>query len=365
MNRESAFPQDPTPHGPVSAEVAVVGVGPAALALSQALAGQGRQVVLVPPVSWTASRLARNMGVALPTPARPYADLCRSLGREVARSWQGLVTRGAEALRARLAASGAGLERGGVLLLAADEAESLEMVEGLADLVEDGFPGRMMGPSAATGYLPVETDFPALYLGGAACFEPVPALSALARQAVASGVRFLAPCPDLEWREQASGVVLEGPGFRVQAQALYLAEEAPLAGRAPWLAEAAVDLLVTDALRSGVTHLTVAASVDRGRETYRSGPGGGLLGRARSSDPESRLRQRFPETRRAGIGERWGTVEQEAADGLPVAGLLPGHSKVHILGAFGPASWSLGWSLGEALALEPAAVAWSRPERLL
>ena len=58
------------------------------------------------------------------------------------------------------------------------------MVEGLRALTEDGFAPRMMGPSAATSYLPVDSEFCALYLGGAASFDPVRALAALARQPV-------------------------------------------------------------------------------------------------------------------------------------------------------------------------------------
>ncbi len=357
------LPQEQVPEGPLAAEVAVVGAGPAALAASLTLAGLGRQVVLAPPVPWAGSAVALGPGVALPVAGRSYADLGSALGRPVARTWQALASRGAETLRMRLAGAGAGLERGGVLLLAADAAEHREMVEGLADLVADGFAARMMGPSAASGYLPVETEFPAMYLGGAATFEPLVALAALARQACAAGVTFLPPCPGLEWRWTGSEAILEGPGLTLRSHILYLAEGAPLAGRAPWLSEVTGQVRATGPLRGSFTNLTVAASADRGREVYRPAPGGGLLACVAAEDPEGRLRRRFPETRRAGIPTRWTHAVQVAADGLPVAGVWPGYGGIHLLGGFGLAEWSLAWAVAEALVLEPESLAWAGPER--
>lgn len=363
MIRHPVFPQDPVPQGPISAEVAVSGAGPAALSVCLALAGHGRQVLLVPPVPWAESPAALGPGVALPIPGRACADPGSGLGRPVARNWRALASRGAEELRARLAGSGAGLERGGLLLLAADATESREMVEGLADLVEDGFPGRMMGPSAATGYLPVETEYPALYLGGAATFEPLAALAALAGQARVAGVRILPPCSGLEWRSTGTGAILEGPGLEVRCRALYLAEGAPVGSSAPWLSEATRQMRVTEPLRGSFTNFTVAVSVDRGGEVYRSGPGGGLLACIAAEDPEVRLRRRFPETRRAAIPTQWAQAVQVACDGLPVAGAWPGHGGIHLLGGFGAAEWSLAWAAAEALVLEPETLAWASPER--
>ena len=365
----ASFPEGSPP--PEAVQVAVVGAGPSALAVSGALARGGVRVALVPPVPWASAQVAAGPGLALPTPGRHYWDLCRSLGREAAREHWGLAASGAARLRTLLSGVPCGLERGGLLLLAAEEAEHREMVEGLLALTEDGFAPRMMGPSAATGYLPVDSDFHALYLAGAAAFDPLEALAALAREAQGAGVLFLAPDPGVTWAG-AEGVELRGEAFRLRAETLVLAEGAPLLGELPGLGRFEAEVVTTGPLREGMRGSTVAASAARGREVYRSGPGGGLLGWGPPADPtleeaEPPVRLRFPEARRAALTGRWTALYEETADRLPVLGALPGRPRVQVLAGFGVQPWSLGWAAGEALAEallgRGEGMAWARPDR--
>lgn len=357
-NQDASFPVPDRSSGEV--EVAVLGAGPAALAAARTMAAAGARVSLVAPGPWTAGPATTGPGVALPCLPGHYADLARVVGREQARSLWALAGAGASSLRSLLAGEDCALRRGGVLLLAADEEEHQEMAGSLRMLVEDGFSPRMMGPPAATNYLPVEAEFGALYLGGAATFDPVRALARLAGLAEASGVRFVSLGSSCTWREEGGSLLLEGSSARLRAGTLVLAEGAPREGLEPWLPALAGLLLATDPLREGMTDVTVAASANRGRELYQGTPGGGLVGFGLvSGQPggpsaedllEAGMQARFPETRRAGRTHREPTLHEGSADGLPLVGPLPGHDRVHLLAGFGTSAWSLGHGAGEALA---------------
>lgn len=368
-SREARFPDGEAPAGPLRVQVAVVGNGPAALAAAGALQAGGAEVALLPPAPWASAAVCTGAGVALPALAEHYSALCRDLGREQARSWWGLAAAGAAALRARLAGEDCDLRRGGVLLLPASEAEYAELVEGLPALADDGFAPRMMGAAAATNYLPVEVEPGVMYLAGAATFDPVRALAALARQSLAAGVRVLPPLDSLSWRVDGAGVHLAGEGREVLAEVAVLAEGAPRETVDRWLFPLRGQLLATGRVREGMTDITVAAVASRGHEVYRSGPGGGMVGSGinPSSGPKERttdlqvdaefqgflenlMNQRFPEARRTAVTSRWATSYDSSADGLPLAGPLPGQARVHVLAGFGSTPWSLAWGAGEALA---------------
>jgi len=347
---EASFPEAAPPGDTFQVQVLVVGAGPAALAAAEGFARKGMQVALLPPVPWIEAPVMRGVGVALPLPGPVYPVLARQLGRQAAcRLWT-VAAEGAADLRGRLAGVDCDLERGGVLVLAGGQGESDEMVSGLANLLEDGVEARMMGPSAATGYLPVETDHPAMYLGGAASFHPSRALAALAAQAATAGVAFLQSCPGLRWAESRLGVEVTGNGFLIHADILVLAEGSCPEVRGLLRGEAR--LVRTAPLRQGVSRTTLAALADGGREIFRSGPGGGLVASVspESEEPEACLHRRFPEARQVVVLDRWGAPWAQGQDGLPLAGFSPGSRRVCILEGFGNQPWSLAWGAGLDLA---------------
>lgn len=362
---EALFPKTSAPQETLEVQALIAGVGPAALAAAEGLARNGLQVALIPPVSWAQAPVLEGAGAALPLPGPPWPALCRRLGRQEARRYWEVAAEGAADLRMRLIGAECDLERGGVLVLADEKGDSEEMVEGLADLVEAGIAARMMGPSAATGYLPVETGFPVMYLGGAASFHPARALAALAAQAAGIGVRFLAPCAGLCWTEGSKEVEVAGSGFLIRTGLLVLAEGAFAAEPGTGLVRDEAHLLWTGPLRQGVTRTTIAAAADQGREIYRSGPEGGLLAwiSAESADPVERLRRRFPETRRVEILGHRRVPCVRGEDGLPLAGFAPGSRRIRILEGFGAQPWSLAWGAGQDLARSPGAQGWADPGR--
>jgi len=360
---EASFPEAAPPGATLQVQVLVLGAGPAALAAAGSLAGSGLQVALLPPVPWSEAPVLRGAGVALPLPGPSYPVLGRQLGRQAARRLWAVAAEGAADLRARLAGVDCDLERGGVLVLAGGQGKSDDMVDSLADLLEDGVEARMMGPSAATGYLPVETEHPAMYLGGAASFHPARALAALAVQAAREGVAFLPPCPDLRWTESTLGVEVAGEGVRIRTDDLVLAEGSW--SGAPGLLREEARLLWTGPLRQGVSRTTLAALADGGREIYRSGPGGGLVASVSpgSDDSVACLHRRFPEARQVAVLQRWSAPWAQGQDGLPLAGPLPGSRRVRILEGFGNQPWSLAWGAGLELARTPEVSALADPGR--
>lgn len=350
---EGSFPEGAPPEGTSQVQVLVLGAGPAALAAAGGLVRKGLQVALLPPVPWSQAPLLHGAGLALPLPGPSYPVLGRQLGRTAARRLWAVAAEGAADLRVRLAGVDCDLERGGVLVLAGGQEESDEMVAGLADLLEDGVEARMMGPSAATGYLPVETEHPAMYLGGAACFHPSRALAALAAQVAGEGVAFLQSVPEVRWTENDLGVEVAGQGFHIHADLLILAEG--FGAEAPGLLRGEAGLLWTGPLRQGMSRTTLAALADGGREIYRSGPEGGLVASISpgSEDPVACLHRRFPEARQVAVRQLWSAHWEQGQDGLPLVGCLPGARRVRLLAGFGNQPWSLAWGAGQDLARLP------------
>jgi glycine/D-amino acid oxidase-like deaminating enzyme len=360
---EGSFPEGALPEGKSQVQVLVLGAGPAALAAAEGLVRKGLQVNLLPPVPWKQAPVLNRAGVALPLPGPSHPFLVGRLGRSAARRLWAVAARGAADLRTRLAGVDCDLERGGVMVLAGGQAESDEMVASLADLLEDGVEARMMGPSAATGYLPAETEYPAMYLGGAAAFHPSRALAALATQVAREGVTFLQSVSELHWTETRLGVEVAGQGFHLHADLLILAEG--FETEVPGLIRGEAGLLWTAPLRQGLSRITMAALADGGREVYRSGPEGGLVANIspESEDPVSCLHRRFPEARKVAIRQFWSAPWAQGQDGLPLVGILPGSRRVHLLAGFGNQPWSLAWGAGQDLALSPEGPALAPPGR--
>lgn len=317
--------------------------------------------------------------MALPAMAEHYSVLVRDLGRETARRWWSLAVEGAASLRTHLAGADCGARRGGALLLAANEAEGRELVDGLRDLTDDGFSPRMMGAAAATNFLPVDVDAGALYLAGAVTFDPARALAALVARAADAGVWVLPPDVNARLEPAGEGVKVGA----VRADVAILGESAPLLeGLERRVLPLRGQNLRTGRVREGMTDVTVAAAANRGHEVYRSGPDGGLIAAGLNPgsgpqdstedlqvDPtfqeflEKFVHERFPETRRAEILGRWATVYDYSVDGLPLVGPLPGHARVHVLRGFGASPWSLAWGAGEGLATVLGGGESSLPER--
>lgn len=356
--------------GPSRADVLILGAGPAAVAAAGRLRAGGAEVILLPPGPWQDSAVCHGPGVALPAMAEHYSVLVRDLGREAARRWWTLAVQGAASLRALLPPGSCDARRGGVLLLAADEAEGRELADGLRALGEDGFSPRMMGAAAASNYLSVDSDPGAMYLGGALTFDPARALATLVGLLQEGGVRILPPDPGARLVLDSQGARVETSGFEVRAELAVLGEGAPAPeGVSRRLLPLRGQLLTTGRLREGMTDVTVAAAANRGHEVYRSGPEGGLLAAGLhpgagpkehttelAVDPgfqgvlEGFAQARFPEARRAQVTRRWASLYEFCVDGLPLVGAWPGEGRLHLLRGFGASPWSLAWGAGEALA---------------
>lgn len=330
----------------MTTDVAVVGAGPAGLALARTMQASGARVRLV----GEDPAAATGPGVALPVLAEHYATLCRDLGRDTAREWWQLAVEGAAALRDELVCP---RRRGGAMLLPANEAEYREMEEGLRALTDDGFQPRMMSAAAATNYLPVDAEPGALYFPGAVVFDPAEALQSLAR-----GLESAPPGP----------LEVDADGIRIgdlRAEMAVLAEGAQHDGR--WLFPLRGQILETGPVRDGMTDVTVAVSANRGHEVYREAADSGLMasGINPGSGPKERtedlevdpvfqeflegfLRRRFPDAR-AEVKKRRAACYRFTADGLPLVGSLPGQARVHVLAGFGASPWSLAVGAGRRL----------------
>jgi glycine/D-amino acid oxidase-like deaminating enzyme len=75
---------------------------------------------------------------------------------------------------------------------------------------------------------------------------------------------------------------------------------------------------------------------------------------------EQSARTRFPEF--SEVERLWAMVHTFTADGLPLVGALPGHSRMHVLSGFGNRSWSLGVGAGVALGRRLAGLEAELPE---
>lgn len=341
----------PALQGQHSVDVAVVGAGPAGLACASVLAAEGVSVAVVEAGRVGFDGSARGEGMAVPGMAEHYFPLCEALGRAEAAAWWRLSFAGPAWLPFG--------EKGGVLLGAVNEAEFAEMTAGLRWLVEDGFEARMMGPAAATNYVPIDEIEGALYLPGARVFNPASALVSLASElTVWEESPALSVSPGRVVCEHGTVscevvVVAAGPGT---GALLGLSSLFPLRGQ----------IMTCGPVREGPRGVTPAVVCNRSHELYRRVPDGGMLcsginpgsGWAEKTtelkaDPvfggflEKTARGRFPEFTE--VERLWAMVHTFTADGLPLVGPLPGHSRMHVLSGFGNRSWSLGVGAGVAL----------------
>lgn len=349
-------------------EVAVLGEGPATLALAARLQGAGVSVGLYSTRWFTDPRPA----LALPVTPEHHAALVRDLGLEPARAWWALASAGVRGLEALLGDEGVGCQRGGALLVATSEGEARDLQDGLPSLAEAGFLVRMMGPAAATNYLPVEPGPGALYVPGALIFEEGRVQEALLLAVERGGGRIRRISSRLSLEQGSDEIRIVTAEGTVRAELVVVGDGVPLEavpGASPaWVRPICAQALSTGPLREGFTATTVAASFRRGHDLVRGlergligfsvDPGAGVedLSEVERVDPagqarlERFLEERFPEVRRAGVVDRWARRRWLSQDGLPWVGALPGQVRVHLLCGFGLSPWSLG--IGAALALD-------------
>lgn len=341
-----------------------MGAGPAGLACAATLASLGISVAVVEAGRLGFDGSARGEGMALPGMAEHYFPLCEALGRPEASSWWRLAASGCQWLSVG--------ERGGVLYGAVSEAELAEMTMGLRWLVDDGFEPRMMGAAAATNYVPIDGIEGALYLPGARVFNPAAALVSLA-----SDLRVYEESPALSvspgqvvcehgMLSCEVVVVAAGPGT---GSLLGLSALFPLRGQ----------IITCAPVREGPRGVTPAVACNRSHELYRRTPDGGMLvgginpgsgweekttdlvaDRVFGGHLEGAARTRFPEFTE--VERLWAVIHTFTADGLPLVGPLPGHSRLHVLAGFGNRSWSLGVGAGVALGRRLAGLAAELPE---
>jgi glycine/D-amino acid oxidase-like deaminating enzyme len=367
--------------GHLTAQVALVGGGPAALAAALSLRRQGVDLALVEPGLRGRAAEHRGPGLALPGLAEHYFALCQSLGREVAARWWDTARRGTESLREALQEAGCPWERGALLAIAVNAAEMEEMSRGLADLQADGFEPRMMGLAAASNYVPVGEGEGALYLPGALAFDPGQALEALLNRLEALGGRLFCASPLVGWEQDAWGLHLHFPQGRLGCEVAVLADGLLPSDVGPgrWILPLRGQLLSTAPWRGGFRLATVAVTANRGHEIYRMLDDGGVVaaglnpgsGPAEHTtglevDPvfqgflEKFMGIRFAEARHAAIERRWAATYFFSGDGLPLVGSLPGHHRLFVATAFGTCSWSLGTAAGLQIAAllggSPAAI---------
>lgn len=364
--------RDPTPpRAPLTesatADVIVVGGGIAGAFATLALAEGGANVVCLEGDRVGRGATGRNAGFLLAEAAETIAELVRTHGVDVARAVRaaGLATRSAVA---RVATShDVGLRITGSLRLAADAAED-------ADLRE----------SARLSGLPIEyierTQIPSPYRGLDATgglvdpedgeVDPLKLLRATLARAEAVGARVFERSPVAGFDESADGIRVRTPSGSVIAESLLIATNAWIPG-----------LLPSGPSVRPVRAQMLAARVDplpdwprpvyfrHGADYWRLLADGTVLlgglrslgGRLEETDDarpaapiqeglDGLLSRLIGDGARVRVISRWAGTMGFTPDGLPAAGLAPGHDRVFVLGGFNGHGMGFGPGLATAVA---------------
>ncbi len=353
------------------ADIAIVGAGPAGLAAALTLVGHDLEVVLLEADALGAQGESLGPGVALPGLGEHYDTICSSLGQTSAHCWFDLSLEGVAALEGWLQ----DFQRGGLLELAANQAEFEEMKRGIRAMTEDGFQARMMSDAAATNLVSVAGNAGATYLPGALTFDPALALQRLGELFVTRGGRlFELSRVERLGLDEGAGVVLHTDRGQVEAEVALLAPGAGLnelvgPGMDRLVFPLRGQCLATAPAPARLEGTTVVVSANRSHEIYRSLKDGGILAaginpssgwgektyklevdRVFQSHLEKSMHERLPESRGLEVTHRWAKVYNYTADGLPLLGPLPGDIRLHLATGFATRSWSTGVGAGQMLA---------------
>ena len=320
----------------------------------------------------------RLPGVALPCLADHYWSLAQSIGRPQAALWWRLAGQGAEAVRQLMTgqtapdqpqATGVGsCALGSVMHLAVNPTEASEMSQGLRWMKEDGLECRMMGGAAASNYAPVLEPDAALFLPGAAVFDPSWWHQLLLSKLLESGVQCFTS--DAEWK--LDGTVVASPDHRLTAETIILANGLGatrwLGVQRPWLFPLRGQSQLSEPIRQGLRSSLVAVTANRGHEVYRDWAGGfvvaGINPGAGSHELTEELEvdmefcqqldnyagRRISELLQVQYTHRWATIYDYTMDGLPLIGTAAGQSRVWLAAGFAGSEWSLGAGAGIELA---------------
>ncbi len=323
---------------PRSAEVCVVGGGISGVAVLHWCRSAGLDAVLLERVSLAAGASGRNAGFLLAGVAENYARAATRYGRGVAAEIWAFTAENHALTRALIGSRDAGYRKRGSWTLAAsaEEAESLE--EAATLLGEDGLPGRWT------------RDLPAAYghLQGGILnpedgeVDPVRLVAAIAaphRSRIFEGITVTALQSD------AAGVRVVHQGGELRASWVVVAINAYTNAL---LAEPRIRPVRAQMLAAAASHaLDRPAYADWGYRYWRQIPDGrvlvgGMRHRALEEEvgtvavPTSRVQRHLDEELRAlviaPVTHRWAGIMGFSADGLPLAGRVPGRSNLLVLG---------------------------------
>lgn len=361
-----ATPPSPPLVGSIVADVVVVGAGIAGACSALRLVEGGTRVVLLEGDRSGRGASGRNAGFLLAESAETFAEVARTHGLAAAQALRaaGLSTR---AEVGRIAASAdVGLRITGSLRLAEDDAEDDDFRES----------ARLVGSPIMHQH---RTEVPSAYraLGAAGALvdpedgevHPLRLLRATLARAEAGGALVFERSPVLGFDESADGVNVRTPSGSVTAETLLVTTNAWIPG-----------LLPSGPLVRPVRAQMLAARVDPGPDwdrpvyAHRGGDywrrltdGTVLLGGLRrlsiaseetgDSRPAAPIQPALDALLRTLVGEgpsvrviaRWAGTMAFTPDGLPAAGLAPGHDRVFVLGGFN--GHGMGWGPGLAATL--------------
>lgn len=365
LDRDPASPRPPLTDA-ATTDVVVVGGGIAGAFATLELARGGADAICLEGDRIARGATGRNAGFLLAEAAETYAELLRTHGLDTARAVRaaGLLTRAAVTEVA--ARDDVALRITGSLRLAADAAEDADFAASaklLAPEVEHL--GRTQVPPAYRALDPAG----GLVDPGDGEVHPLRLARAVFARAEAAGAFVFERSPVAAIEASADGVVVRTPSGSVTARAAIVTTNA-------WIPS----LLPRGPAVRPVRAQMLAARVDplpafdrpvyyrRGADYWRTLADGTLLlgglralgGAAEETDDarpaspvqdglDALLARLVGPDARVRVIARWAGTMGFTPDGLPAAGLAPGHDRVHVLGGFN--GHGMGWGAGLARAL--------------
>lgn len=348
--RDAGLPRWEAPRETRREDVVVVGAGLAGLGLARALRERGLDPLVVDAVGPAGGASGRNAGFVLRTHVTEYPALRGRVGPTLAQAL--LATAADNAARvARIAATSGAYRPTGSLMLAAGDDEGRALGEAREALRGDGVRvSEALVPRALAGFdaaLRIEDDGEV---------HPGRVVAALAEGV--RGARLRVTSVGEGFLEGEAGVALE-------AETVVLATNAWTPALVPELASVITpqraQMLATEPLPA---MLDVPCYAGLGFDYFRQRADGRVLlggrrhvfraaeqtGHDATSDEvqgalEAYLATHLPFARGAHIEDRWSGTMAFSADGLPLAGPLPGRPRTWVLGA-----WT-GHGLGLSLAV--------------
>ncbi len=368
------------------ADLLVFGAEPAAFAAASACLEAGFRVLHLLPEPLGLLGASRELGLAHCELGEPWERLLAALGGEHARAYRDSAREGIDRLHALLSSLADGVEsatctRGTRLVLARSRSAGELIVEDALARQQEGEQVRLMSGAAASNYAPVISSEYACLETHCLRFSPVRALAEL-RSHLESHEGYTAVALEVSrgfercsLQVRGSGVELswEGSQGRVRclAEALLccagLASVSLLRRFRRVLIGLQVEAFRTAALRERARTNVVGLTASWGYEQYYfdsqrrlvaagRDPQGGL---AEALVPEvdeevgtrmvERALELFPDLLPDLVEQHWAYLWTASCDGLPLLGPLPGEPKIWVCEGFGPAAWSRGFRLGEAV----------------